>query len=262
MIEKNEKIIHPVDFGLNTEEMARAGVHFGHRVSKLHPKMRPYIQGIKNTVHIIDLEQTKKKLEEALNFIQQAIAQEKIILVVGTKVQARNIVSQVANNLGLAYVVERWLGGTLTNFSEMKRRIDYFQDLKQKRAAGEFEKYTKKEIMKIDRELQELEKKFGGIVSLKRLPDILFVLDMRKDKLACLEARKKGVTVIGVADTNTNPDLADLVIPANDDAISSLEYIMNKFAIAVRAGQTMAREKSENKENKDNDDNEDNSLVK
>jgi small subunit ribosomal protein S2 len=221
------------DLKLDTEEMAKAGLHFGHRTSTVHPKMMPYLYGARNTVHIIDLEKTKEKLQEALKFIKELISENKVLLVVGTKVQVKDLAKEMAKECGLPYITERWLGGTFTNFDIMKKRLDYFKDLERKKAEGELEKYTKKERAKIDQELRDLETKFGGIKNLEKLPDAIFVLDMKKDYLAVKEAREKGVKVIGVSDTNIDPTLANYPIPANDDAISSVKYILDKVKDAI-----------------------------
>ena len=213
---------------LDTEEMARAGLHFGHRTSGVHPKMMPYLYGVRNTVHIIDLEKTKEKFEEALKFIKELISENKILLLVGTKIQAKDLVKNIATELSLPYVNERWLGGTFTNFETIKNRIGYFKDLEKKKAGGELKKYTKKERARIDQELKDFEFKFGGIKNLERMPDAIFVLDMKKDNLAAKEARVKGIKVIAISDTNCDPTLADFPIPANDDAIPSLKYILEK----------------------------------
>ena len=233
MVEAKQKI-EKTDLKLDTEEMARAGLHFGHRTSRVHPKMMPYLAGVKNTIHIIDLEKTKEKLAEALKFIQQLISENKILLIVGTKVQVKDLVKSMAQELALPCVTERWLGGTFTNFETIKKRIEYFKDLEIKKKEGELEKYTKKERAKIDQELRDLEIKFGGIKDLERLPDAILVLDMKKDDLAVKEARMKGIKVIGISDTNCDPTLADFPIPANDDAISSLKYILEKVKEAIK----------------------------
>lgn len=216
-------------FNLNLEEMTQAGLHFGHRISRVHPRMEPYLEEIRNTVHIINLEKTKEKLEEALEFIQESISNNKILLLIGTKVQIKNLVKETAIKCGLPYVSERWLGGAFTNFDGViRKRIQYFKDLEKKKESGELEKYTKKEKSKINQELEKLEIKFGGIKNLERLPDIVFILDMKKDYLAAKEARKMGVKIIGLSDTNIDPTLADYSIPANDDAISSVKYVLDK----------------------------------
>jgi len=233
MVEAKQKI-EKTDLKLDTEEMARAGLHFGHKTSRVHPKMMPYLAGVKNTIHIIDLEKTKEKLAEALKFIQQLISENKILLIVGTKVQVKDLVKSMAQELALPCVTERWLGGTFTNFEIIKKRIEYFKDLEIKKKEGELEKYTKKERAKIDQELRDLEIKFGGIKDLERLPDAILVLDMKKDDLAVKEARMKGIKVIAISHSNTDPTLADYPIPANDDAISSVKYILEKVAEVMK----------------------------
>ncbi len=216
------------DFKLDTEEMAQAGLHLGHRTSKIHPKMKPYLYGIRNGAHIIDLEKTSEKLKEALKFIQELISENKILVLVGTKIQVKDLVKTIAGECGLPYVSERWIGGTFTNFETIKKRIEYFKDLERKKADGELEKYTKKERAKIDKALRDLESKFGGVTTLTQLPNAVFALDMRKEILAVKEARMKGIKVIGIAHTNVDPTLADYPIPANDDSISSVKYILEK----------------------------------
>lgn len=221
------------NFNLDAEEMAIAGLHFGHRVSRVHPKMAPFIYGTRDTVHIIDLEKTKEKLTEALKFIRDLVAENKILLIVGTKVQAKNLVKEMAKECSLPYVNERWLGGTFTNFEVIKKRIDYFKDLEKKEKEGELEKYTKKEKARISLELKKLETKLGGIKNLEKLPDAILVLDMKKDALAVKEARAKGVKIIGICDTNVDPTLADFPIPGSDDAISAIKYILDKVKETV-----------------------------
>jgi len=227
-MEKKKSKTKEIGINLDTEEMAKAGVHFGHRTSKVHPKMIPYLQGTKNTVHIINLEKTKEKFLEALNFIEDIISQGKTLLLVGTKIQSKKMVEEMAKELNLPYVSERWLGGTFTNFPIIKKRIEYYKELEKKKDSGDLEKYTKKERIKIDQELERLKKKFEGIKNLEKLPDAVFVLDMKKDYLTAKEARKMNVPVIGLSDTNVDPTLADYPIPANDDAISSVRYILEK----------------------------------
>jgi len=216
------------DFGISIEEMAEAGLHLGHRTSKVFPKMKPYIYGVRSSIHIIDLEKTAQKFKEALEFIQKLVSENKTLLLVGTKVQISNLVKEFAEEHNLPYVTERWLGGTFTNFGSIKKRVDYLKDLEEKKKKGELEKYTKKERIKMDREIKKLETKIGGIKNLEGLPDAIFVFNMRKDNLAIKEARKKGVKVIAIADTNVDPTPADYLIPANDDAFSSVKYILEK----------------------------------
>jgi len=245
MIEEENK------FDIDIEEMAKAGLHFGHKTSKAHPKMEPYLYGVRNGIHIIDLEKTKGKLEEALGFIKELISQGKILLIVGTQVHTKDLVKEFASECGLPYINERWLGGTFTNFEVIKKRINYFKDLQEKKIKGELEKYTKKERSKIEAELEEFERKFGGIKDLERLPDAIFVLDMEKDSLAVKEARERGVKIVSISDTNTDPTLADYPIPANDNAMSSVKYILDKVKEVIL--KTKQETKSEIQETKDRD---------
>lgn len=220
-------------FNINIEEMVQAGLHIGHRTSKIHPKMNPYIDGVKGTIHNINLDKTAEKLKEALNFIQELISENKTLLLVGTKIQIKEMVKDFATECSLPFINERWLGGTFTNFEIIKKRVNYFKDLENKKREGELEKYTKKERIKIDKELKNLEIKFGGIKNMEKLPGAIFVLDIKKDDLAVKEARIKGIKIIGISDTNTDPTLVDYPIPANDDAISSIRYILEKVKEAL-----------------------------
>ncbi len=204
-------------------------MHFGHSVSRLHPKMKPFVSGIKNNVHMIDMEKSAKEFEQTLKYILNLAADGKTILFVGTKIQARALVKNAAESCRMPYVVERWLGGTITNFETILKRVQYFKDLESKKAYGDFEKYTKKERLLFDRELESLKKKFEGIRNMVKLPDAVFILDMKKDIIVAREAKRKGIKIIGVVDTNIDPTLADYIIPANDDAISSIKYILEKI---------------------------------
>ncbi len=218
-----------VKINLNVEEMTKAGVNFGHTVSKLHPKMKPYVSGIKNNVHMIDLEKTAKEFEGALKFIASLAAEGKTILFVGTKIQVKALVKSAAEACGMPYVTERWLGGTFTNFETISKRVAYFKDLENKKMAGEFEKYTKKERLNLDREIASLKVKFEGIRNMSKLPEAVLILDIKKDLTCAREARRKGIKIIGVVDTNIDPTLVDYLIPGNDDAISSIKYILEKI---------------------------------
>lgn len=210
------------------EEMTKAGLHFGHKTSKTHPKMRPYIAGVRNTVHMFDLAKTKEKLQEALEYVKTLRAEGKVLLLVGTKIQVKNLVKETAVACGLPYVSERWIGGSFTNFGTIAKRIEYFRSLEQKKEAGELEKYTKKEQLDIAEELRNLELHFGGIKNLLKLPDAVFICDLDKNQLVLKEAKNKGIPVIAFVDTNIDPTLVDYVIPANDDAQSSVRYILDK----------------------------------
>ncbi len=219
---------------LDIEEMANAGLHLGHATSKFHPKMTPYVFGVRNGIHIIDLEKTKEKLKEALKFIQQLVAENKILLVVGTRFQIKDLVKEFAKEFGFPYVTERWLGGTFTNFPVIRKRCEYLKELEQKLQNQELmEKYTKKERKEMEKKLHKLETKFGGIKNLERLPDAVFIIDMKKDELAVKEARRKGVKIIAISDTDSDPTLVDYPIPANNDAISSVKYILGKVREAI-----------------------------
>jgi len=218
---------------LNIDEMANAGLHLGHRTSKLHPKMLPYIFGVRNNVHIIDLEKTREKLKEALNFIQKLIKEKKIILVVGTKIQLKELVKEFATQFNFPYINHRWLGGTFTNFEIIKKRVEYLKELEEKKEKGEFEKYTKKERLLLERKLSKLKEKFEGIKKLEKIPEVVFILDMEKDNLAVKEAKIMGIKIIAISHTNVDPTLADFPIPANDDAITSVQYILEKIKEAI-----------------------------
>lgn len=216
------------DIKIDVEEMATSGVSFGHRFSKLHPKMKPYVSGVKNNVHMIDLEKTAKELEKALKFVSKIISEGKVIVFVGTKIQIKNLVKLAAEECGLPYISERWLGGTFTNFETISKRVEYFKDLENKKATGEFEKYTKKERLKLDKEIASLKIKFEGIKNMSKIPEAVFILDIRKDDTCVREAKRKGIKMIALCDTNVDPTVIDYPIPANDDAISSVNYILEK----------------------------------
>ena len=220
-------------FNLDIEEMQKAGVQTGHRVSKLHPRMKPFLSGTRNGVHNIDLNKTAEKFSEALKFVQDLIVEGKNILVVGTKVPIRAMVKESAEACGLPYVNERWLGGSFTNFETILKRVSRFKDLVKQKEIGDLEKYTKKEKMKIEKEIEALATKFGGIKDMSKLPDAVFILDMRKDGFAAKEAKKKGIKIIAVCDTNIDPILIDYIIPANDDSMSATKYIIQQLAKVV-----------------------------
>ena len=216
------------------EEMLKAGVHFGHRMSKWNPQMEPYIFTNRNNVHIIDLEKTREKLNEALKFIQKIKDKKGVILFIGTKVSAKDITRQIAEKCQMPYVSERWLGGTLTNFKVISQRLEYFRDLEEKRKKGELKKYTKKEQHQFSVELQKLEKQFGGIKEITKLPEALLVIDIQKEKLAVKEAKMKNIPIIGLCDTNSDPSIIDYPIPVNDDAITSLKLILGTIVKVLK----------------------------
>lgn len=226
--EEKEEKEEQNNFGISVDDMTKAGLQFGHKKSRIHPKMKPYLFGVRNTIFIIDLEKTKEKLENALNYINNLAREGKTLLMIGTKTQFRALVKETALEMNVPYVNERWLGGTFTNFKVIKKRLDYYKDVERKKAAGEYDKYTKKEQAEIQKEIKDLEKKFGGIKNLEKMPDVIFSVDMKKDRLAIKEARENGIKVIGIADVNIDPDQADYAIIANDDSISSVSYILEK----------------------------------
>lgn len=217
-------------------EMLKAGAHFGHQKSRWHPKMEQYLFGARNGVHVIDLEKTLAELQKALEFVKNMAASGKLILFVGTKRQARDLVRAAAEACGMPYLVERWIGGMLTNFDEMKRRLKKYKSLKDQVATGEVEKYTKKEQIKIKKEIEKMDRYLIGLTALEKLPDAIYIADMRAEKTAVLEANRKNVPIIGVCDSNVNPEKAQYVIPANDDAVNSIKLVANIVAEAVNEG--------------------------
>lgn len=220
------------------EEMLKAGVHFGHRTSRWHPKMAPYIFGVRGGVHVIDVEKTQEMLEGALGYVKDIVARGGKVLFIGTKKQITDVVQKTAESCEMPYINNRWLGGTFTNFSEIQKLIKTYLDLKDKRDKGELKKYTKLEQLQFDRKIEDLDEKIGGISSLKKLPDAIFVFDVRNEKTAIHEARTQNIKVIAVCDTNINPANIDKVIPANDDSIKSVELIGKLAAAAVKEGKT------------------------
>jgi small subunit ribosomal protein S2 len=218
---------------ISVEEMTQAGVQFGHQVSKLHPKMKAYVSGIKNNVHIFDLEKTAKELEKALAFISKLVSEGKSVVFVGTKIQLKASIQAAAEECGVPYVTERWLGGTFTNFETIQKRVSYFKDLEKKRQTGELDKYTKKERLDFDKEIAKLKTKFEGIRNMTKLPDAVIIFGLEKDITCAREAKRKGIKIVSIVDTNVNPDIVDYQIPANDDAISAVGYIIEKVKETV-----------------------------
>jgi len=226
---------------ISIDEMAEAGVNLGHKVSKLHPKMKPYVSGIKNNVHTFDLDKTALELQKALNYISKLVSEGKQIVFVGTKIQLKLIVKTAAEDCGVSYVTERWLGGTFTNFETISKRVEYYKELENKKITGGLEKYTKKERLMFDKELAILKTKFEGIRNMTKLPDAVLIFDLAKDDTCAKEAKIKKIKIIGIADTNVNPEIADYPIPANDDAISSVKYIAEKVTEVVLTAKESAK---------------------
>ncbi|MDD5396549.1 MAG: 30S ribosomal protein S2 [Candidatus Moranbacteria bacterium] len=216
------------------EEMMKAGVHFGHQKARRNPKMDEYIFTTRKGINILDLQKTQEKIQEALEFIKSVKKSGKSILFVGTKIQAKDLVRDVATAASMPFVCERWLGGTFTNFKVIRGRTRYLVDSEGMLARGEFKKYTKFEQMKKMEELEKMEKRMGGIKNMADLPGAIFAASIKEDNLAITEARKMGIPVIAIADTNVDPSYVDFPIPANDDAISSLRLILSYAYKAIQ----------------------------
>ena len=216
---------------LSLPEMLKAGVHFGHRNSRWNPKMKPFIFGTRNNIHIIDLEKTLPLLQKAIDFLRSVVENGGKILFVGTKPQARQLVAAAARETDMPYVTNRWLGGTFSNFNEIKRRIRYLNDQEDLEKSGDFKKYTKYEQSQIRKEIARMNEKMGGIKKMEKMPQAVFLIDIKENALAVKESQGAGIPTIAIVDTNTDPTLVDFPIPANDDATSSLKYIL---AIVVK----------------------------
>lgn len=217
-------------------EMLKAGMHFGHKSSKRHPKMAPFIYTTRGGINILDLNQTAEKLQEALDVVKKLSEENRIILFVGTKKQAQKAIKKYAIECQMPYIANRWIGGTFTNYGVFKKNIKKYVDLKDKMAKGELDKYTKHEKTKFKKEIEKLEGLVGGLVSLNKLPDLIFVVDTKKDKIAIKEALKMHIPVIAICDTNSNLSDVNFPIPANDDAVKSVETITRLIAEAVNEG--------------------------
>jgi small subunit ribosomal protein S2 len=219
------------------KELLEAGVHFGHRIKRWHPKMRSYIFTERNGIHIIDIQQTIERLGLTTELIKEDVSNGGMLLFVGTKKQAQDNIADAAERCRMPYVNERWLGGTLTNFRTIRQRIDYLIDLERRFAMGEFEGLTKKEILGLERKMAKLNRRLGGIKNMDRLPSLVFITDIRREQIAVKEANKLNIPIIAMVDTNCDPTPIDYVVPANDDAIRSIKLIANKLADAVIEGQ-------------------------
>ena len=225
---------------ISMRQMLEAGVHFGHRTARWDPRMKRFIYGERNGIYIIDLEQTLVRIEDAYRFVRDLVANGGNILFVGTKKQAQDPVRLFADHCGMPYVNERWLGGMLTNFDTISKRVSKMQEYERLRDTGEFELMPKKEALLIGRELEKLQRNLSGIRSMGRRPNAIFVVDTLKEHIAVTEARKLGIPVIGVVDTNVNPDVIDSPIPGNDDAIRANELMARVIAEAVIEGRYIA----------------------
>lgn len=224
---------------INMKELLETGVHFGHQTKRWNPKMKPYIFGARNGVHIIDLQKTATLFQKACIFVKDISFQGRSIIFLGTKKQAQDPIKQEAIRCNMLYVNNRWLGGTLTNFVTIKKRIDKLKELEQMKEKGGYEGRLKKEILKLEKQRGKLEKALEGIKEMKELPGAIFVVDSKKEKIAINEAARMGIPVIGVVDTNCDPDGIDYVIPGNDDAIRAIRLFASKIADAVIDGRTL-----------------------
>ena len=230
------------------KELLDARIHFGHKKSRWNPAMAPYIYTEKKGVHIIDIRKTMQLLNDAYYFARDVASRGKKFIFVGTKKQASEIIKEEAGKVGAFYVHTRWLGGTLTNFSTLKKSIDKYNELNRLFELGEFKNLTKKEIIKLQRKRDKMKKYFEGIKDMDRLPDVMYVVDIRKEINAVREARIVGIPVIGIVDTNSDPNLVDYPIPANDDAIESIQLITRVITSAIAEGLKMAVDERPEKE--------------
>ena len=220
------------------KSLLEAGAHFGHQTKRWNPKMKPFIFAARNGIHIIDLQKTTAGLTTAYNYVTETVAGGGRILFVGTKKQAQDVISEEAGRAGQLYITQRWLGGTLTNFSTMRKRLRYLNDLESQRDRGEFGKLTKAEGLKLEQEIEKLNRVFAGLKTMERLPSALFIVDPHKEDLAVKEAVKVGIPVVAMVDTNCDPDPINYIIPCNDDAIRSIRLITSKIADAAAEGAT------------------------
>ncbi|MCM3569073.1 30S ribosomal protein S2 [Neobacillus mesonae] len=218
---------------ISMKQLLEAGVHFGHQTRRWNPKMKKYIFTERNGIYIIDLQKTVKKVEEAYSWVKELAANGGTMLFVGTKKQAQDSVKEEAERSGMYYVNHRWLGGTLTNFETIQKRIARLKDIERMAEDGTFDVLPKKEVVQLKKEQERLEKFLGGIKEMKQLPDALFIIDPRKERIAVAEAKKLNIPIVGIVDTNCDPDEIDVIIPANDDAIRAVKLLTSKMADAI-----------------------------
>ena len=230
---------------VSMKSLLETGVHFGHRTRRWNPKMKPYIFTERNGIHIIDLQQTVVMLEDAYDVIRDTVAEGGEVLFVGTKRQAQDTIAREASRAGQPYVNVRWLGGTLTNWQTIRQRIDFLDKLEERREAGDFDQLKKTERLRIDREIEKLNSRLGGIRKMRTLPELLYVVDVNNEETAVHEANILDIPIIGVVDTNSDPDDIDYIIPSNDDAIRAIKLISSKMADAALEGRAMREAVSE-----------------
>jgi small subunit ribosomal protein S2 len=225
------------------KELLEAGVHFGHQTRRWNPKMSPYIYGERNGIHIVDLRQTVSQIAGALEWVKNMVAEGGTVLFVGTKKQAQSAIAEHAARSGMPYVNYRWLGGMLTNFTTIQKRVSYMRELRRLEESGEIRARPKKERLKLRRELEKLEANMGGIAEMNRLPDAVFVIDVISEETAVREADRLGIPIVALVDTNSDPDPVDFIIPGNDDAIRAADLIAGALADAVIEGREIASKK-------------------
>ena len=228
---------------INMKELLEAGVHFGHQTRRWNPKMKPYIFGARNGIHIIDLQKTVRLFKTTYEFVVRTVSEGYPVLFVGTKKQGHDSIVEESERCGMFYIVNRWLGGTLTNFQTIKKSIKRLKDIERMKEDGSITRYTKKEILKMEKELFKLERNLGGIKNMDELPGAIFVVDPRREKIAVKEGRKLGIPVIAIADSNCDPDEIDFILPGNDDAIRAIRLFCSKIADACIEGHNMAEER-------------------
>lgn len=233
------------------QELLEAGVHFGHQVRRGHPRMRPYIYGARDGVHVIDLTQSEKYLKEACEYVYKLGTDGGILLFVGTKKQAQPIVEESAKRLETPYMMQRWIGGFLTNFEEISKNIKKLKEFQEQKSKGELSKYTKKEQLLIERKMDKLSQDFAGVMDLSKLPDAIFVIDTVMEKVAVREANKMGIPVVAIADSNSDPTLINYLVPGNDDAIKSIKILTEAIADAYEQGKKDAKVASEKRAEKE-----------
>ena len=260
-----EKVEKPIekeqDTVITMKQLLEAGVHFGHQSSQWNPAMKDYIYGSRNGIHIIDLQKTLKSFLVAYDFVRDLTATGKDILFVGTKKQAQEIIGEEAIKCDMPFVNSRWLGGTLTNFNTIRSRVEYMLQLKRLKEDGEFENLPKKEQISLNRELAKLEYLLNGIVNMRKMPAALFVVDTKKEDIAIKEARKLGIPIVGVVDTNSNPSDADFIIPSNDDAIRAVKLCVEKMAAATNEGRLIYSQKINSGQIQPEEDSQDGVIV-
>lgn len=230
-------------FNVTIKQLLEAGVHFGHQTKRWNPKMKPYIYGARNGVHIIDLQKALPYISAAYDKLFEIAKEGKVILIIGTKKQANPIVVEEAKRCGMPYVNERWLGGMITNFATIKLSIKRLKELESLKESEEFSRFTKKEMARMEKEIVKHQKVLDGVRDMNRVPDAVFIVDVHHEIIAAKEARRLGIPIIGVADTNADPELTDWLIPGNDDAIRSIKLILSTMADAILEGRKIYEEK-------------------